>query len=233
MLSLASLVEDALHLFYPHFCKSCGYDNLKKDQLLCFHCLNSLPRTDFAKHPNNLTERIFAGRLDIAAAHSEFYFSKGKIIQHLLHQLKYKGKKEIGVFLGGLLGESILKSGRFLNIDVIIPLPMFIDKEKKRGYNQSVIIANGISSILKVPVLENIVFRNRFTETQTRKQRSERWLNVEGSFDIKNEKLLEGKNILLVDDIITTGSTLESCGRKILKIPSTNLNMATLAVATK
>ena len=96
------------------------------------------------------------------------------------------------------------------------------------------LVALGFAAlILKVPVLENIVFRNRFTETQTRKQRPERWLNVEGSFDIKNEKLLEGKNILLVDDIITTGSTLESCGRKILKIPSTNLNIATLAVATK
>ena len=132
-----------------------------------------------------------------------------------------------------MMGESLLKSSRFSNIDAIVPLPMYANKENIRGYNQATILSRGIESIMRVPVFDKIITRNRATETQTRKHRTERWLNVDGSFFIKDIASLIGKNILLVDDVITTGATLEACGQLILKLPGTNLSIATLAQASK
>lgn len=233
MPSIKNILADALHLFYPNFCIGCGSDLINKNELLCIHCIAALPHTHFASHSNNAIENIFKGRISIKAAHSEFYFSKGQLVQQLIHQLKYKGNKEIGFFLGELIGNTLLQSGRFSNIDYLIPLPLYTDKEFKRGYNQAEVICNGISKTTQIPVASKIVIRRRPTETQTRKHRSDRWLNVEGSFAITNPSVLEQKNILLVDDVITTGATLEACGQAILKIPGTSLSIAALAHASK
>ena len=233
MFTIPSLLVDTLHLFFPHHCNGCCDDVLEKNHLLCISCYNKLPRTNFSNIPDNIIEKIFYGRLPLSAAYSEFYFSKGQLIQQLVHQLKYKGNKEIGFYLGEMMGESLLKSSRFSNIDAIVPLPMYANKENIRGYNQATILSKGIESIMRVPVLDKIITRNRATETQTRKHRTERWLNVDGSFFIKDIASLIGKNILLVDDVITTGATLEACGQLILKLPGTNLSIATLAQASK
>lgn len=229
----SSLVEDTLQLFYPHICKGCGNDNLSHDQQLCFHCFNSLPKTGFINHSENATEKIFKGRLDIVKGHSEFYFSKGKIIQSLLHQLKYKGNKKVGIFLGELLGRTISDHPYYFNIDYIIPMPLFKEKELKRGYNQAAVIGQGISSTTNKPMLENVVVRNRTTQTQTKMHRAERWQNVSDSFFVRNPYLLENKKILLIDDVVTTGATMEACGREILKVKNTQLSIATIAIATK
>lgn len=233
MINVKNVLSDTLQLFFPHVCTGCGSDLLNKSNLLCTICIHELPRTCFAIHPNNPIERIFAGRLPIVAAHSEFYFSKGQLLQHLIHQLKYKNHKEIGHYLGEMAGNSLLKSGRFTGIDYLVPLPMYPDKEFKRGYNQAEIICNGIQAVTKIPVLTKNVIRKRATETQTRKHRAERWLNVEGSFIIQTPEVLRGKNILLVDDVITTGATLEACGEVILRVPGTQLSIAVLAHASK
>ncbi len=230
---LQSLVEEATHLIYPHHCNGCGSDLLSKEQLLCVHCLRDLPYTHFANFENNLIENIFYGRLDVKAAHSEYYFSKGQLVQQLIHQLKYKGNREIGHFLGEIMGDTLLKSNRFSHVDAIIPLPMFADKEFKRGYNQATVLSNGISKTMNVPVLNGIIIRSRLTETQTRKHRAERWQNVDGSFSVCNIEALSGRNILLVDDVITTGASLEACGKLILQAPGTTLSIATLAHASK
>lgn len=132
-----------------------------------------------------------------------------------------------------MMGNSINNSNRFVHIDALVPLPLYPDKERKRGYNQAKIICDGISNVTNIPVLNNIVIRQRFTETQTRKLRTERWQNVAESFAIKNTSALEGKHILLVDDVITTGATIEACGNAILQIPNTKLSIATLALASK
>lgn len=233
MFPLKNIFADTLHLFYPHLCTGCGSDLLEDKSLLCLHCLNDLPYTHEAAFALNHTEKIFSGRLAIAAASSEFYFGKGSLIQHLIHQLKYKGNKEIGFFLGEIMGKNLLQSNRFNNIDALIPLPLYPDKERKRGYNQAAVICNGISSVLNVPVETVNVIRQRFTETQTRKHRTERWENVEGSFVVKNEISFAGKHFLLVDDVITTGATLESCGQAMMKIPGVQLSIAALAYASK
>ena len=233
MQSLKNIFSSTLHLFYPHVCTGCGSDLLQQDNLLCLRCINNLPHTNFAQHNNNPVEKIFWGRIPITAAHSEFYFSKEFLIQHLIHQLKYKNNTAIGFYLGELMGKTLSNSNRFNNIDYLIPLPLYPYKEHKRGYNQATIICNGMSDVMNIPVLNGNVIRQKFTETQTRKHRTERWENVEGSFKIKNAELLKGKNILLVDDVITTGATLEACGSVILQTEGAKLYIATLAHAAK
>ena len=194
--------------------------------------MQQLPHTDFAKIPDNQIEHIFYGRAKIQSACSIFYFSKGQIIQQLIHQLKYKGNQEIGIYLGKLMGDQLLNSGRFTNIDAIIHLPMHPDKQRKRGYNQAEVLANGISQKLNIPVLNDIVVRSKTTTTQTNKQRVERWTNVDGTFVIQNQSSIIGKNILLVDDVITTGATLEACTNVILSIENTTVSIAVLAHAS-
>ncbi len=232
MKPLSNILEDALQLFYPHVCAGCGDDLHGKLQLICFNCMQQLPHTDFAKIPDNQIEHIFYGRVKIQSACSIFYFSKGQIIQQLIHQLKYKGNQEIGIYLGKLIGDQLLNSGRFKNIDTIIPLPMHPDKQRKRGYNQAEILANGISQKINVPVLNDLVVRSKTTTTQTNKQRVERWTNVDGTFVIQNQSSINGKNILLVDDVITTGATLEACSNAILSIENTSVSIAVLAHAS-
>ncbi len=233
MNSLKTIFSDTLHLFYPHLCNGCGSDILDENNLLCLQCINNLPHSNFAQHANNPIEKIFWGRIPITAAHAEFYFAKESLVQTLIHQLKYKNNKEIGFYLGEVMGRSLLNSNRFQQIDYLVPLPLYPDKERKRGYNQAAIICNGISETTTIPVLNNYVIRQRFTETQTRKHRTERWENVEGSFIVKNKERLMGKHILLVDDVITTGATLESCGQAVLQVEGTTLSIATLAFAAK
>lgn len=220
------------HLFYPHNCIGCGSDVLESENFLCLECINNLPHTHFAMHANNPVEKIFWGRVGITAAMSEFYFSKVSIIQNLIHEFKYKGNKKIGHYLGSLMGESLLNSTRF-HINAIIPLPLFEKKEKKRGYNQAEILCNGISEVMNIPIIKNNVVRIIPTETQTKKHRAERWQNVEKSFTVLQPEFLEGKHILLVDDVITTGATLEACASEILKVNNVHLSVATLAKATK
>ena len=184
-------------------------------------------------HANNPVEKIFWGRLAITAAMSEFYFAKGTLIQTLIHQFKYKANIDVGLYLGAMMGSSLLNNNRFPKIDALIPLPLFADKEFKRGYNQATILCNGMSEIMDVPVIKNNIVRKRFTETQTKKHRAERWENVEGSFEINNPDEIRDKHLLLVDDVVTTGATLEACGIGILKIEGARLSIATLAYASK
>lgn len=230
---IRNMLEDALHLFYPHTCMGCGSDLIAKDNLLCILCIGELPHTYFANHENNFIENIFRGRMAVKAAHSEFYFSKGQLVQHLIHQLKYNGNKEIGHYLGILMGNTLLASTRFSNIDYVLPLPLYPDKEFKRGYNQAEVICNGISEATRIPVMSNNLVRQRSTETQTRKHRAERWQNVDGSFTILKPAALAGTNILLVDDVITTGASIEACGQAVLRVPGTTLSVAALAHASK
>lgn len=233
MFQLKNVLGDAIHLFYPHHCTGCGSDLLHKSQLLCLNCIHDLPHTNFASHENNYIEKIFRGRMNIEAAHSEFYFSKGQLVQHLIHQLKYKSDKAIGHYLGKLLGETLLRSGRFSALDYLVPLPLHNDKQAKRGYNQAAVICFGISETTQIPVMDNNVIRGRSTETQTRKHRAERWENVEGSFMVREPEAIYNKNVLLVDDVITTGASLEACGQTILRVAGTALSIAALAHATK
>jgi ComF family protein len=231
MQTLKKIFDDTAHLFYPHTCCGCGSDLLSKDNLLCAKCIINLPHTNFAMTRDNPMEKIFWGRIPVKAAHGEFYFAKESLIQQLIHQLKYKGNQEIGIYLGEIMGRTLLKSNRFSDIDALVPLPLYPDKERKRGYNQAAVICNGMSAVLGIPVMINCLNRQRFTETQTKKHRTERWENVEGSFIVPDTGSIKGKHLLLVDDLVTTGATLEAGGAALLKAEAVTVSIAALSLA--
>lgn len=204
-------LDSLLQLFFPHNCLSCYSDALYKDQLLCANCLQQLPYTNFFSQPENPVAKSFYGRVHVKNAAAAFYFTKHSIIQQLMIALKYRGEKDAGKFLGNQIGWQIKQSGNYNDIDVLIPMPLNEKKLKKRGYNQAEVIANGIAEIIKKPVITDAVIRSVFTETQTKKDRISRWQSMEGVFVVADKKLIENKHVLLIDDVITTGATLESC----------------------
>ncbi|MEO5683480.1 MAG: phosphoribosyltransferase family protein [Chitinophagaceae bacterium] len=197
--------------------------------LLCLQCMNSLPLTNFHFHAGNPVEKHFWGRIPVAGATSLCHFTTGSLIQHLLHQLKYKGNKEAGYFLGRMMGQSLQAAGRFRQMDALVPLPLFAARQKKRGFNQAAVLCDGIAGILQLPVIDDAVIRLSATETQTHKNRIERWENMEGKFELINPAAIAGKHLLLVDDVVTTGATLEACGHELLKANGVKLSIATLA----
>jgi ComF family protein len=226
-------IQDALlHLFFPHTCSGCGTDILPADSLLCLRCMASLPETGFEWHPGNPVEKIFHGRLPLAGASAQFYFTKESLVQHLMHQLKYRGSRDLGLQLGRLMGAQLLRSGRF-GADALVPLPLFPARERKRGYNQATVLCKGIAEVLRIPVLEKLVTRPQYTETQTQKGRIERWKNMEGKFVARDLSQADGKHLLLVDDVITTGATLEACGNEILKGRNITLSVGCLCIAAR
>ncbi|HEY1872169.1 MAG TPA: phosphoribosyltransferase family protein [Chitinophagaceae bacterium] len=229
MTGIKNYIEDFLHLFFPHICMGCNTDVLNAEDELCAECLNNLPDTGFLYTYANPVEKIFYGRLSIEKAGSAFYFNKDSVIQNIIIQLKYKSNQKAGIFLGRLLGQRILKSGRFDDVDLIIPLPLNDRKLLKRGYNQSEVIAKGVASVWHKPVVASTIERIFFTETQTHKDRIARWQTMEGVFSVTQPSLLQDKHILLVDDVITTGATLEACGEAILQVPGVKLSLVTVA----
>lgn len=226
------LVDSIQHLLFPHNCNGCGSDLVGKDELLCLQCFERLSKTGFEHIRDNAVEKMLWGRVNIDAAMSCYYFTGNTIIQSLIHQFKYKGNQAMGIYLGKQMGYALRNSDRFSQIELIIPLPLFVDKEKKRGYNQSALLTNGIASVLDIPVLPHAVRRLRHTESQTHKSRTERWQNVEGIFKVDQPDELKAKNILLVDDVITTGATIEACAASMInEAPGSRVSVATLAYA--
>lgn len=232
MSKLKDIKEAVLQLLFPHVCAGCGSDILSQENILCMRCIASLPETQYELHAANPIEKMFWGRMPLSKATAQFYFTKESLVQHLMHQFKYKGNRELGLQLGIMMGEQLKLSKRFDDVTALVPLPLFPMKEKKRGYNQATVLCQGIASVLKLPVLDKAVTRPQHTETQTKKGRIERWKNVEGKFFINSKESLEGQHILLIDDVITTGATLESCGNELLQIENLKLSVATLCVAS-
>jgi ComF family protein len=202
--------EALLHMIYPHLCKGCAIDIPQHKQHLCAACLSSLPFTYFEKHADNPAEKIFFGRTNIFAAMGLLYFTKDSLVQSLVHQIKYEGAKELAVFMGKMMGRAILNEARFGAVDLLLPLPLTRGREKKRGYNQSTLLAEGISSVLQVPIKAAALQRLSSQGTQTHKSREERWLQMHRQFVCPEPDTLAGRHILLIDDVITTGATLDA-----------------------
>lgn len=224
-------LEDFWFLLFPHICEACGTALYKNEGPVCFKCLYDLPRTDYCMDLENPVVNLFTGRIKVEKATALFEFHKGSRFRKLLHGLKYKNKPEIGILLGKELGAEMLKSKNFEDIDFIIPVPLHPNRQKQRGYNQSEMIGEGISKVTKIPVLINHLVRAKETVTQTKMTKDERWKNVSGKFVINNPEMLENKHVLLIDDVITTGSTIEACGEVLLAVKGLKLSIAVLARA--
>lgn len=227
--TLTSYLKDVAHLIFPHHCEGCGTDVLQDEQLLCAECLHQLPETNYFSITGNTTEKMFYGRMKVEQAGAGYYFTKESLVQHLIHQLKYKGNKDVGFYLGKLIGQKLKESARFDNVDILVPLPLNPKREFKRGYNQAAVICEGMAEVWEKPIAKDAVIRTIFTETQTHQDRVHRWQNMDGVFAVENEKAIKGKHVLLVDDIVTTGATLEACGAAILQVQDVSLSVATAA----
>lgn len=230
---ITSLSRSLLHIFYPHLCAGCGNNSLHEDQLLCTRCTNDLPLTGFHYFPDNPVENIFRGRIPVTSATAWLYFTKDSSTQRLIHLLKYKNRQEIGIHFGRKLGKALITCGRFDDIDLLVPLPLFAARERKRGYNQAAVICKGISDSMGLPVNTRIISRSLQGGTQTQRTRIERWQNITGGFVLNDPSSIEGKHVLLVDDVITTGATLEACGQELLKAEKTRLSIVALAYTSR
>src|SRR5205809_5222536 len=233
MVGLKEIKNSFLHLLFPHVCAGCGSDIISEESALCMRCLVEMPETNFHIHANNPIEKIFWGRLPVTNATAQYYFTKESLMQHLMHQFKYKGNKDLGRQLGRLIGDDIQQTNRFKNVDALIPLPLFPAKEKRRGYNQATILCQGIAEVMDLEILENVIIRPQPTETQTKKGRREHWQNIEGKFQFLHPEKIRNKHVLLVDDVITTGATLEACGQELMKVENIKLSIATLCYSSR
>ncbi len=228
---IRTIWNDLLQLLFPQTCMICGNKLIESEKLICLHCLYQLPRTDFHTDRDNKVELRFRGKIPVEAASSYFYFNKGSEFRHLIHQLKYKDQKEIGLILGRQAAFELKRDGIFADIDCVVPIPLHKKKERDRGYNQAEWIAKGLSEILEVPVESRCVHRIKSTKTQTRKNVLDRWLNVQDIFSITDAETIRGKHILIVDDVLTTGATIESCATTLLQTEGVKISIFTLAIA--
>jgi ComF family protein len=225
--------ESLLRLFYPLLCKACGDEVFRQDNHLCWRCLQELPLTHFEQHAENPVKHIFTGRLRLQQACSFVYYNKDSITQAIVHRFKYQSEKELGIFMGEMMGQAMFAHPHHQHYDAIIPLPLNERKLRQRGYNQAALLALGISRALGKPVETSAVMRTRYTSTQTKKNRIQRWMNVEHVFDIDANHNLQGKHVLLVDDVITTGATMEAMGQVLEAVPGLQLSLCSLAYASR
>ncbi|MFI5451868.1 ComF family protein [Pedobacter sp. UC225_61] len=231
MITVKRLATDIIGLLFPELCNACGTHLYYGEKEICTKCLYDLPYTDYHLYTDNPVAKQLWGRLPCNAAMAMLYFRKGTKVQNLMHSLKYKGQTDVGVRLGNLLGEKLKLSNQYDGIDLIIPVPLHPKKEKIRGYNQSEFIAKGIAEILAVPVSTTHLLRDKSTDSQTKKSRYIRYENMRSVFNIYHAKQIENLHVLLVDDVITTGATLEACGNALLTIGIKKLSIAAIAFA--
>ena len=224
-----TVISDFISLFYPNYCYGCKGALVKGEDTLCTHCLFQLPKTKYhLSHSSPIKERLL-GRLPLQHALAFLKFRKEGIVQHLLHELKYNNHPEVGVKLGKQYGKELKENG-ISEFDLIVPVPLHESRRRKRGYNQSSMFAEGLSESLGISWDESISLRTSSTATQTKKTKAERWNNVKDVFAVQNSESIQNKRILLVDDVITTGATIEACGRHLLSQGCT-LSIACIAEA--
>ena len=227
---ILNLWADFVTLFFPRLCIACEEPLPKSEQCLCLDCQITLPEANFHNTAANTFTARFDGRVRLEAAAALFFFTTKSRTQHLIHQIKYNDKREAAVELGRLLGEKLAISAPFQGIDYIIPVPMHPTKQRWRGYNQAEMFANGLSDAMHVDVETTALRKMRMTISQTKMSRSARLSNTEDVFELANPTLLRGKSVLIVDDVMTSGATLESCAAAISKqLPDVKISFATIA----
>lgn len=228
-----TLINDLIGLFFPRTCFACGRNLLMHENLVCEPCLFHLPRTRFHKEADNPVVRAFWGKVPLVHGTAFLYYSKGNRVQRLIHALKYKGEIELGPFLGKIFGEELIEESVFPGVDAIVAVPLHPTRLKKRGYNQGELIGKGLAEVMGIPLLTGVMARSKATETQTRKTRYDRWENVKDIIRIKDADAIAGKSLLLVDDVLTTGSTMEACVTALIQVPGVRVSVAAIGYSSR
>ena len=227
---LNQMISSLVSLIFPNICFACGDTLANQQKHICTSCFLSMPRTNFFGSEKNEVEQKFWGRVELQRATSFLYFTNKGKVQQIIHHFKYKGQKEIGVTLGEWAAAELLTQGFFESIDLIIPIPIHELKKQKRGYNQSDFIAAGLGNLTGIEIETKNLVKQLNTQSQTRKSRFKRWENVKTTFKVRDEQKLTGKHILLVDDVITTGATVEACAIELLKVQNVKLSLLSIAM---
>jgi len=231
MNALRSYLADFIALIFPQLCPACHASLISGEDIICTDCLYNLPFTNFHLQPDNVVAQQFWGKLPVEAAYALYFFNKGGKVQQMMHHFKYDGMQRIGNITGAIAGKQLAQNNTFKTVDHIIPVPLHKKRYRERGYNQSACFAEGLAEKLKATVeIDNLV-RAVSTKTQTHKSRFARFENMKEVFAVAHPERLANKHVLLVDDIVTTGSTLEACGIELLKVPGLKLSIATIAYA--
>ena len=219
------------NLFFPQLCVMCNNKLLAQEKIICLACHCKLPKTNNFNEPDNVLEKLMAGRIPFERIAAFCIFSKKGTIAPLIHHLKYRNRDDIGIFLGEMYGKELLGSEFLQPIDLLVPVPLHRKKKKQRGYNQAEIIAKGLSKATSIPISTDNLIRTIHNPTQTKFDKTRRWENVKDIFDVKNPEEFENKHILLVDDVITTGSTLEGCGVALQKCNDIKISILAIGQA--
>lgn len=227
------MLRECIHLFFPRLCPACGRALLRREHVICFICRYRLPRTNYHLLPDNPVARLFWGRVPLAAAAACFFFRKEGKVQQLLHALKYRDGQEVGREIGRIYGCDLVRSSIYRSAELIVPVPLHPEKQRTRGYNQSEVFGEGLSESMQVPQLPVHLVRSLHSETQTRKTRYARWENVESAFVVRRPEAFSGKHVLLIDDVVTTGATLESCAVQLVKAGVSRLSIACIAAPVR
>ena len=229
---MQKLLHALSQLLFPNLCVCCDSYLSYQEGLLCDMCLYTLPKFENFKDKNNPVAKKFWGRLNTHFVTAYLNFKADPDVRKILHQLKYKGNKQIGIEMGEHMGRKLQLIEDLKSVDLIIPVPLHTKRQQFRGYNQCDLIVQGITNITEHRVAYDAVLREKYNSTQTKKNRYERFINSKEIFRVSKPQLLEHKHILLVDDVITTGATIEACGAALLEVEGLKLSIATLAVAT-
>lgn len=226
-------LEHITHLIFPRYCASCeialGFHELS----ICTTCLSRLPRARIHEDRGNKIERLFWGRCNVHMATSFLRMTRKGMAQRLIHELKYENNPHVGETLGKLLGGELKKSPSWADVDALIPVPLHPKKELERGYNQSFKIAIGMTQTMGVPTLSKAIQRKIYTQSQTKKSRMSRWENVEDIFQLNVDALQSYKHVIVVDDVITTGSTIEACVQTIHQELNIKVSVVSLAMPVR
>lgn len=229
---MSTIWTELLRLFYPRLCLLCENPLVEGEEQICLHCLADLPRTRYHLRENNPVEQLFMGKIPYRHASAFLRYEKGGAVQRLIHALKYHDNPEMGYRLGAWAARELQADNSLLcQADLIVPVPLHPRKERKRGYNQAEEIARALGACWQIPVAPHALSRTRFTDTQTRRSVYNRWQNVQEIFTALDRRLLENKHILLVDDVITTGSTLAAAAAPLVAIPGASVSFFAIAVA--
>ena len=228
---LSEIAGSMAHLLLPQLCAACRIPLLHREKLLCMGCTLELPHTGFHNIDDNEAALRLAGRIPFQHATAFAYFTPEGLLQHLLHLLKYKGRQEVGTFLGMQAGYALQGVPWIRSIDAIVPIPLHPKKKAARGYNQTALIAQGLGDVLSIPVSADAMIRTKHTASQTRMSREERVQNVAGAFSLSGNANLSGRHVLLIDDVLTTGATLEAAFATLSAVPEIRLSLMTIGLA--